>query len=591
MCAASLGASLLTLLAFPPFDLWPLVFLVPAPLLWAAEHTGERRLGAAIAAAIGAVPVWAWQQQWIFGISFPGGVLLVIYLSLYPGLLVWLASWSAARLRVGVWAIGPVLWVGLEVFRGAVLWNGYPWLLIAHPLVAWPWLSHAASVIGVYGVSLLTVALTASAWVAAFKRGRARRWGAGALAAVVAVWALLASSPRVAQTGELRVAVVQTNVPQSVKGGWAPPQRVRDLDRMLELTIRAAQSEPPPDLIVWPETMFPGAALDQRSLEEERRAHLIWYTDAGVAWPVLRHVVWLGTDGDEEPQVVSGPVERAGRLVIPTAVAADSLRVWQARLGVPMLVGAEGIDGLRLEVRDDGSIEERSDGRYNSTYLIRGGRALPDRYDKLHLTPFGETMPYISRWKGLESLFLRIGIGAAGMAFNLDPGERVVTHELDTDGGAVRIATPICFEGIMPGVCRRLAYAGGERRAGLFAQLTNEGWFGTFDAGREQHLQIVRWRAIELGIPLVRAANTGISAGVDADGRVIDRGVEGGPTNVDGVLWTTLPLTHGATIYGWLGDLVGWTCLGLSGLALGAAAFLGLRESRGRERSDIDKVG
>jgi apolipoprotein N-acyltransferase len=255
-----------------------------------------------------------------------------------------------------------------------------------------------------------------------------------------------------------------------------------------------------------------------------------------------------------------------------------------------MLIGADGVDGLDLDVLEGGAVEATEDARYNSTYLVQDGNVMPSRYDKLHLTPFGEVMPYISRWKTLESLFLQVGIGAAGMQFNLDAGSRAVTHTLETESGPVRLATPICFEGIMPGVCRRLAYAAGQRRADLFVQVTNEGWFGDFDPGREQHLQIVRWRAVELGISIVRAANTGISAAIDPSGRVTQRGVERGDTKVEGVLRASVPLAGSSTLYGRLGDVVGWISLGLGALIMLAGVVRARRESQGTPGTDKEGV-
>ncbi|HZW11137.1 MAG TPA: apolipoprotein N-acyltransferase [Phycisphaerales bacterium] len=584
--AASLCTSVLTLLAFPPFGLWPLIFAAPVPLLWAAERAGDRRLGPAAGAALGAAPLWAWESQWIFAVSAPGVVLMIIYLSLFTGLFVWWASWTSRRLGAGVWLLGPLLWLALDMLRGAVLWHGYPWLLAAHPLIDSPWLARAASVVGVYGVSLLTVAAGSAAGVVLLKRGRARTWGIVSLAAIAAVWGTL-SMPRATGSGrELRVAVVQTNVPQSLKGAWSPPERVRDLDRMLELTIEACAGETRPELVVWPETMFPGAALDPASLAEEREAKLVWYTDTNAAWPGLRRLYWRGPEGTDEPIPVTRPFAQGSRLAIPTTVAADTVLVWQSRLNVPMLIGADGIDGLQIEVMEGGTVESSEDARYNSTYLVQSGRVMADRYDKMHLTPFGEVMPYISRWRALESLFLRIGVGAAGMQFNLDAGSRPVTHTLLAEGGPVRIATPICFEGIMPGVCRRLAYDSGERRADLFVQVTNEGWFGAFDPAREQHLQIVRWRALELGVSIVRAANTGISAAIDPSGRIIRRGVEDGDANTEGVLRAAVPLAGAPTPYGRMGDIVGWSCLGLAGLVTLAAGARGGRASRARPGAD-----
>lgn len=595
VCVAAALSSVLTLLAFPPFGLWWLVFVVPWPLLWACSRVTSRRLGAAVAAAVGTAPMWAWQQQWMFGVSALGALLLVVYLSLYTGGFLWIAVRTRDRLRVPVWLIGPVLWAGLEWLRGTVLFDGYPWLMAGHPVIESPGLARAGSVVGASGVSLLTLLVGGGVYGVVCSRGRWRAVAAGQVLVVTGLWAgLSVFGPRVAVDGVLRVAVVQTNVPQDNKQGWSPPQRMFDLDRMLALTELACSVEPRPELVVWPETMFPGAALDASSINEERAAGLIWYTGLDVAWPVTRWVVTRGADGLDEPMRLDGPMQQRDMLYVPTTVAADSLLAWQERLGVPFLIGAEGYDGLRIDVSPEtGAVSSSWEASYNSTYLLRGGRMEGERYDKMHLTPFGEVMPYISAWPWLEDMLLRLGVGASGMSFSMSPGDRVVRHNVETESGLVRVATPVCFEGIVPGVCRRLAYTGGERQADVLVQMTNEGWFGDFAAGRWQHLQIVRWRAVELGTPVVRAANTGVSAVVDPFGAVVATGVTGGSRDAallaDGVLWSDVPLANGGTIYAMVGDLAGWGALAVSGLIVLFSVFFGGRG--GSERPIAEESG
>lgn len=591
VCAAAAVSSVLTLLAFPPFDLWVLAFAAPLPLFWAAGRVREwtrlrARIGGGVAAALGVAPMWAWQQQWIFGVSAPGALALVIYLAAWTGVFVWLAAWVGRRLAAPVWVFAPLLWAGIEWLRGIVVGEGYPWLMTGYPLIESAALSRAGAVVGASGVSLMTVVVGGGLYGLAASRG-AWRATAGAVVLVAGMVWLGASLPaRVGVDGELRVAVVQTNVPQDNKQSWTPPQRLADLDLMLALTQRACSVQPKPELVVWPETMFPGAALDPATISEERAANLIWATAPDVAWPELHWVVYRGLDGFDAPIAVPGPFEQGGRLIMPTVVAADSVLAWQERLGVPFLIGAEGYDGLSVEVdAETGLVESEWEARFNSSYLLRGGRMEGARYDKIHLTPFGEVMPYISAWPWLESMMLRVGLGATGMSFDLDSGTGPVQHVVPTEAGVVRVATPICFEGIMPGVCRRLTYTGSERQADVLVQLTNEGWFGDFDVARAQHLQIVRWRAVELGTAVVRAANTGLSAAIDPWGGVMEVGVEGGASQVAGVLWAAIPLAVGETVYARTGDAAVWLGVAGGGGVVLLAAVVGRRKPAEVQRS------
>src|SRR5205814_2408598 len=125
----------------------------------------------------------------------------------------------------------------------------------------------------------------------------------------------------------MRVGLVQTNLPQNNKMGWTFEQRLADMQRFEELTRRAASPIPDsagnpakPDVIAWPETMFPGLWLDLQAIAAQRQADL--------------HV-----DMDRP----------GGRERVPTTVFADRLLALQVELGVPMVVGAIGVENFRIE--------------------------------------------------------------------------------------------------------------------------------------------------------------------------------------------------------------------------------------------------
>jgi apolipoprotein N-acyltransferase len=246
----------------------------------------------------------------------------------------------------------------------------------------------------------------------------------------------------------------------------------------------------------------------------------------------------------------------------------------QARVQVPMIVGEDALVNMKVGKNADGKIKATWDARYNSAYLINQGGVQPTRYDKVRLTPFGETMPFISRWPWLQNQMLRIG--ARGMQFNLAAGTDLTVMPIPVPGREVRAVVPICFEVTVTGHCRDLVFdKDGGRRANLIVNLTNDGWFGNSDIARQQHLDIARWRCVELATPMARCANTGISALIDAQGRILARGVEGDPrgARVDGILKGPLALGSGATLYARVGGVFPWSVLGLTTLAL-AASFV-----------------
>jgi apolipoprotein N-acyltransferase len=242
-----------------------------------------------------------------------------------------------------------------------------------------------------------------------------------------------------------------------------------------------------------------------------------------------------------------------------------------------MLIGEEGIDNLRLSEGESG-VKIEQDARYNSVYLVRNGEIQRDRgtngpatrYDKIHLTPFGETMPGISRWKWLEQQMLNFG--GRGLKFDLGVGSRYTRFEIPLDTqptglqrpAALRAVTPICFEVTDSELCRRLVYEGSVRKADVIASVTNDGWFSWSDATRRQHLQIARWRCVELGVPMIRAANTGISAIVQSDGSISKEL----PPRSESVLRGEITIGGGTTCFASLGavfgDLFGRGCLAIT---------------------------
>jgi apolipoprotein N-acyltransferase len=193
--------------------------------------------------------------------------------------------------------------------------------------------------------------------------------------------------------------------------------------------------------------------------------------------------------------------------------------------GAPLLLGA-----LHREARASGGNDWS-----NSLMELSPGGEIVQRHDKHHLVPFGEYLPFgdLLRNIGIRQLAERGG-------FTPGPGPRLMEV-----AGLPPFVPLICYEAIFP------AYAtapGG--RAGWLLQVTNDAWFGSF-AGPQQHLAQARFRAIEQGLPLVRAANTGISAMIDPYGRV----TASIPLDMHGQLDARLPRALKNTLYARIGDL------------------------------------
>jgi apolipoprotein N-acyltransferase len=529
--------AVLYVLSYSQAGLWPLALAAPLPLIWLAVGAATTRR-AVLAIFVAHLFIWLWMDRWIIGVTAAGYPALALYMAIYGVPVVWLLRRVATHPRLGRWPLAllaPVVWVGIECLRGSLLFDGYPWYLSGHPLIEWPLLAQAADLLGVYLVSFLVVMPAALGvdWLRLRSGAVSRRAVAAAAAITLGLHAANAAygAWRLGQKAPLgpgpTVVAIQTNLPQSNKVAWEPLQQARDLAGFIALTeetwARARDAGVAADLVIWPETMLPGYGLDPET---------------------IRTLV----EGDYFPgDRFSAAVQGLAR-----------------GLGVPLLVGSPCFVGLRAE-----GPRWTWDAHYNSAYLIDGDPPY-QRYDKVFLTPFGETMPYISAWPWLEARLL--ALGAAGMSFDLDAAGGITRL---TPGGAITLATPICFEDTVARVCRRMVYDDGRKVADVLVSLSNDGWFGAHDGGRRQHAQIARFRCIENRVPMVRAVNTGMTVAVDSAGRLIKRAGPGryGSARQPQGMWAELPLDSRSTVYGRVGDLWGWVCLaGAAGLGAWATA-------------------
>lgn len=225
--------------------------------------------------------------------------------------------------------------------------------------------------------------------------------------------------------------------------------------------------------------------------------------------------------------------------ILDTSLEARA-RIAQAADGADVLIGGQRYAG----------IEPR-----NVLVHLDGQGAISSVYDKHHLVPFGEYLP-------LRGLAERLGL--QGLAQQLSGGYRPGDGPALMDLGPLGQAFPmICYEAIFPGYIRAV------ERPDWMVQVTNDAWFGSF-AMPYQHLALARLRAAEQGLPMIRAANTGVSALIDAQGTV----THALPMDTQGVLDARLPPALQPTLYARTGDipaLILAIFVTLAGLASGRA--------------------
>ena len=479
----SLAAGLFLTLPFSQLGWW---WSIPALACHAHAADGSMRWWKRLAAGwIGWLPCWIMLEGWLLQVTTAGCIVLIAYMAMWSALV----PVMAARLRGSLgdrasWLGFPLALVGVEWARSRPIWDGYAWFQSGHAWIDATLPAQAADLFGVGLISLMVALLGEALAVFVACRGvvsRDRSWRMPAAVSIVLIsvatgWGAfrLSTTP---DAERIRVVAVQTDVLTSNKIRWTPEQQVKDMQQALDLSARAVlalrhTASPEsglPTLMVWPETSVPGFGLDPATVETVVRVQ---------AWP-----------GD--------------RFVLPILEL--------SRLAGPMLVGSPAFDGLR----ENGN-RWAWDRQFNAAYLIDDG-VVKDRYDKAYLTPFGERMPYISASDWLEDQLL--ALGAAGMSFDMDAGDR--PRNLEWPGTGLRIATPICFEDTVSHVVRRMVQD--PSPAACIVNLSNDGWFGTSDAGRRHHELMARWRCIECRLPMVRVANTGESSWIDSCGRVVER--------------------------------------------------------------------
>lgn len=541
IAAATLAFPTLFILAWPPFGFAAIAWVALVPLTAIAVLVRRGWL-AFLLAFLAAAPAWTWLEAWLWGLTPPGTVALVIFCSSFAGLYALSLGRLVRSPRFGGWPLGflaPVAWCGVEYLRSDLVLGGYGWFPLGLATLGGadapgPFAGGAS----LLGWSFVSAACAATAGVLVdlvrWRRGAWRGMHGAAVAVALAVPVVLSLHGRSWEglegpTGPATV-LVQTDLPMSNKLAWSREDQLRDIPGFIQLTYagrrEARDAGLEPDLFVWPETTLPGFGLEPETVRT--------LVDGGF-WP--------------------------------GSLFSDAVADLARELGRPLLVGSNAYLGLA-------AVEGRWtwERQFNSAYLVDGEGPFP-RYDKLLLTPFGEEMPLISRWEWLEQQLL--AIGAPGMAFDLDAGERPVRFEIPYRDGSgqervARLATPICFEDSVPKVCRRLAFDGGERRAELLVNLSNDGWLLDSQMAREHHVLHARGTALALRTPMLRAANTGLSVAISADGRITHRIGEGpaGQGERAGTLAVRPALGTGTPLFARIGDTWSILCLALLTVAL-----------------------
>jgi apolipoprotein N-acyltransferase len=496
--------------ALAPIDLTPVLVISFSGLVWLADGTTSRRGAFLLGWSFGfgfffaglywiaaALFVDIAQFWWLLPFAL---VVFQAALAVFPALTFLVAYEMSRRLRLAgsarILALA-LAWVVAEYLRGHVL-TGFPWILVgyawagehAHPGALA--VLQATSVVGIYGLSLITA--TAAALPARLgDLGRGRLWALLAAALLIAVpaafgaWRLAGATHDTVPGVTLRL--VQPSIPETFKND--PAEKERNFAGLLALTARP--SERAVTAVIWPEAAAP-LVLERRPVERQR---------------------------------------------IAAALPAGALLLTGVERGEPLV----GWPPVQI---------------WNSLEVLDGSGVVIEHYDKTHLVPFGEYMP-LRGIIPIDKFVPSIG------DFSIGSGR----HTLSLPG-LPPLSPLICYEAIFPG-----AAIDPSARPQWLLNVTNDAWYGV-SSGPFQHLELARVRAVEEGMPLLRAANNGISAVFDSYGRELGRL---GLNAVD-VLDTALPAFAASTLYERVGDAMFFA------MALALLAIIGISSRQGRHSTE-----
>lgn len=487
-------SGILLVLIFPRFNFEVLAWFAFIPLFSAIE--GKTPQGAALSGFITGMVFYAWGLSWVnntlinYGnlpqiVSFMVLGLLAAYLSFYTALFCYLMRRVCKDNRGLLFLFAPVLWTALEYIRSTHSEYGFSWLGLGYSQFQTLPFIQMAEITGVYGVSWLIMLANIGLYLS---------------------W-------------------------KSWKQDSGPNMGVR----FLTVTILT--------LALW-------GGYGVHTLNREAKAPSL--TVALIQGNVEQFMKW-------NPVYQKVVMSKYRDLTLKAAQSKPQLIVWP-ETAMPFYynqhaAGTEFVKDLARQTQTPilfGSPYRESKGRdtihYNSAYLVSETGATQDRYDKIHLVPFGEFVPFRKILFFVEKLVEMIGDFGRGNEATL------------FDVGGHKAGVSICYELIFPDLMRQAVKNG----AHFLINITNDAWFGK-SAASYQHMSMGVLRAVENRVPIVRAANTGISGSITANGTLRDET----ELFVDVAQITQItPRQEGLTFYSTYGDVFSWLCLFVTGLLM-----------------------
>jgi apolipoprotein N-acyltransferase len=506
MWALFIVSGLLSLAAAPPYGYGIVAFFSLIPLLHAVRMASSYRisfLGGWIAGIVFFVPALVW----LIPVTVVGWLALALYCALYFASFAIAIRWASRLTAIWTAFFLASCWVLLEYIR-AIAFTGFPWLLLSHSQHNFETFIQSLDIIGAFGLGGIIVLINVLIYEA-WKRKQGRP-GFAAFIVLCAVYGYgFARTRAIRLRPSLHVAAIQAAVPQEMKEtleGKYDPEGV--LARYVAQTEGLAAKKL--DLIVWPETifLFPYTLnVNPDALEEANAKY------ARIAQNTLREIAQ-----NRDAHVLAGATTY---LPAEMGYVADPVRAAQIPVGA-------------------------WEQRYNSAVLVNSHGNYVDRYDKMHLVPFGEyiplpnLIPFLARFVPFDE--------------SLIAGTRRTIFKVPSDQGTAQFGVLICYEDADADLARRLRLAG----ADFIVNMSNDAWFGESELG--QHFVSAQYRAIENRVAVLRNGNNGITGIIDPLGRVqseLGQTIDGRfvMRDVMGHLEGQLFVTDSHSIYSRMGDL------------------------------------
>lgn len=482
----ALATGVLLCACYFPLALGWLAWVALVPLLCLVRAEGRARNLYFAAWAGGLIffwPVLQWMRVADYRMYYTWA-MLATYCSLYFPAALYLMRRLDRRSGLPLVLTVPLVWAGLEFVRSFVL-TGFSWYYLGHTQHTLLPLIQVSDLGGAYVVSFLVAAVNAWVFELVYQHAGFRRafrlspptgdrpplvLQAGLLAVAVGgilaygFWRMEQASFRPGP----RLALLQGNLDQRLRNDASAPgtgtlNALRKIEQhYVDLCHIATEQAPRPDLVVWPETSFPGE----------------WHDSS------------------------RAPIE-----AIPPSWRRLESRAREALGAMALQFKAHHLVGVNVKVLDEaGKLR-----RYNSALMVRDTGDVSDRYDKIHRVPFGEYVPFRD-WLPFMDRFA---------PYDYDYSIRKGEHLTRLDVGGHKFGVVICFEDTDPFLARAYGADGPDGPAADFlVNISNDGWFdGTSE--HDEHLAICRFRAVETRRSVARSVNMGVSAVIDGNGRVL----------------------------------------------------------------------